>query len=60
MNCPYCKIDLEDKIDYDNKTDHTMKCFRCNKEIEVTYDTYTEEHDGNGVDIFELNKKDTI
>lgn len=57
MQCPYCKVNLENKINYDNRDDHKMDCPDCKEEIEVTHDTYPDECDGREIDIFELHRR---
>lgn len=57
MLWPHCKVNLEEKIDYDRTEDHEMECTGCNKPLQVTYDYYIEDNTERVIDIFELSKK---
>ena len=57
MDCPYCEVNLEEKIDSGRHEDHDMVCPFCGNDVYVCHDTYLEGIDEKVIDIFWLIKK---
>jgi uncharacterized ferredoxin-like protein len=55
FECPHCGFDLEDKINYRHRWNHTMKCTNCLTEVEVDFDFYVGSC-GSECDMFNIKE----